>query len=137
MLIGGVLIGYVLNTLLKSWIGRVRPEAAWGITADGASFPSGNAMLGILMFGLIIVFIWRESKLSKAVNAGIGVLLALCILLMGLCRVYFHVHYVTDVLAGYGAGLAVLCVTILIGDKLLLKREGAITYDAPRMRMRQ
>lgn len=137
MLIGGVLIGYVLNTLLKSWIDRIRPEAAWGITADGASFPSGNAMLGFIMFGLIIVFIRRESKLSKAVNVGIGVLLALCILLMGLCRVYFHVHYVTDVLAGYGAGLVVLCVTILIGDKFLLKNEGAITNDAPGMRMRQ
>lgn len=118
LLIGGMLVGYVLNTLLKGWIERVRPATTWGITADGASFPSGNAMLGIILFGLIIVIVWRESKLPKTVKAAFCVVLALLILLMGICRVYFHVHYVTDVLAGYSAGLAVLCAAVLLGDTL-------------------
>ncbi|RIX53565.1 PAP2 family protein [Paenibacillus nanensis] len=124
MLIGGVLFGYLLNRVLKGWIDRARPETLWGITADGASFPSANAMLGMIMFGLILVIIWRESKLPKAVNAVVCALLALCILLMGVCRVYFHVHYITDVLAGYSAGLAVICATIRIGDVRYRKTKG-------------
>lgn len=126
MIIGGVLGGYVLNTLLKNWNARIRPEEAWGVTADGASFPSGNAMLGIVIFGLILYAIWQGRGASRQLKAGMAILLAVLVVLMGLSRVYFHVHYITDVLAGYSAGLVVVSATILLGDRVidLRRREG-------------
>jgi len=126
MLIGSVAAGFLLNTLLKKGFARVRPDTAWELAADGASFPSGNAMLGFVMFGMIIVILVRESSWSGWVKSVISIILALLILLMGLSRIYFHVHYVSDVLAGYSAGLAVLAATVLLASRAGRKR-GAYT----------
>ncbi|RJE90119.1 phosphatase PAP2 family protein [Paenibacillus sp. 1011MAR3C5] len=114
MLIGSVLAGYLLNTLLKNLFGRVRPGSAWELTADGASFPSGNAMLGMVMFGMIIVILLKESRWSGWLKSVISVLVALLIVLMGASRIYFHVHYISDVLAGYSAGLIVISAALLL-----------------------
>ncbi|MCR2802932.1 phosphatase PAP2 family protein [Paenibacillus soyae] len=124
MFIGGVLGGFVINTILKNAIDRVRPEEAWGLSADGASFPSANAMLGFVIFGLMLIALWRETRWPGFAKGIIGVVAAALILFMGLCRVYFHVHYVSDILAGYSAGLAVLCATVIIADGIRRKKRG-------------
>lgn len=124
MFLGGVLGGFLLNTILKKGIGRVRPEEAWGLSADGASFPSANAMLGFIIFSLILVALWRETRLPVSAKAGLGVIIAAVILFMGLCRVYFHVHYASDILSGFSLGLTVLCATVIIADKIHQKKRG-------------
>lgn len=122
ILFGSVLAAYLLNTLLKNVFDRVRPDSAWGITADGASFPSGNAMLGIVMFGMIIIVLLRESRWNKPAKLIAAIVLSLLIILMGVSRIYFHVHYITDVLAGYSAGLVVISTTLLLEGAFLRKR---------------
>ncbi|MFF2887511.1 phosphatase PAP2 family protein [Paenibacillus sp. NPDC057967] len=116
MLIGSVLAGYLINTLLKNGFGRVRPDTAWELTADGASFPSGNAMLGMVMFGMIMIIFLKESRWSGGAKSVIAIILALLVVLMGVSRIYFHVHYLSDVLVGYSAGLAVIAVTLLLAN---------------------
>lgn len=122
-IIAGVGAAYAFNLLLKMWIDRSRPVSAWGIEADGASFPSGNAMLAMVMFGLVactIIQVRGVSNIVKFFSVSFAVLL---ILMMGLSRVYFHVHYITDILGGYTAGMAVICLIMIIVHKINKKEE--------------
>ncbi|RCW51018.1 undecaprenyl-diphosphatase [Paenibacillus prosopidis] len=110
----GVAAAYLLNSLLKMWIDRSRPAVAWGIEADGASFPSANAMLAIVMYGLLANMIIQSSSIRGGFKFAAIAVAALLILMMGLCRVYFHVHYLTDIMGGYAAGLAVISILMMI-----------------------
>jgi undecaprenyl-diphosphatase len=119
-IIGSVLIAFILNTLLKKGFDRIRPEEAWGITADGASFPSGNAMLAFVMFGMIAIAIAQSRSAGKGFKGVVCIAAVVVIVMMGLSRVYFHVHYVSDIFGGFAAGLAVIaCVqaVMLLANK--------------------
>lgn len=113
-IIAGVAAAYLLNSLLKMWIDRSRPAVAWGIEADGASFPSANAMLAIAMYGLLAIMIIQSSPIRRSAKFAVIIVAAMLILMMGLCRVYFHVHYLTDILGGYAAGMAVISMLMMI-----------------------
>ncbi|MDQ0058099.1 phosphatase PAP2 family protein [Paenibacillus harenae] len=108
--IGSVLAAFILNTLLKKGFDRIRPEDAWGITADGASFPSGNAMLAIVMFGMIAISAAQSRSASKGIKWVVCTAAVIVIAMMGLSRVYFNVHYTSDIIGGFAAGLAVISV---------------------------
>jgi undecaprenyl-diphosphatase len=88
----------LLNQLLKHAFGRVRPLTAL-IYQPGLSFPSGHAMIGLALYGMLAWQLWRHGR-----HPGWAVLLLLWALFIGLTRVYLHVHYATDVLAGFAAG---------------------------------
>lgn len=120
-IIGGVLLAYVLNTVIKNGFDRARPLDAWGIITDGASFPSANAMLAVVLYGLAAIIYSREAGLSRSAKlsaAGAAVTLTL---LMGISRLYFEVHYATDIIGGYAAGFAVLCLVMLLLQTSWLK----------------
>ena len=86
--------GGVLSELLKWWFARKRPEIVPHLVEVGsASFPSGHSMLAR--------FVPRRRTRTYCIV--VSFLLAL---LIGLSRVYLGVHYPTDVLAGWSAGLA-------------------------------
>lgn len=123
-IIAGVAAAYLLNSLLKMWIDRSRPAVAWGIEADGASFPSANAMLAIAMYGLLAIMIIQSSSIRRGFKFAVVAVAAILILMMGLCRVYFHVHYLTDILGGYAAGMAVISMLMMI-TYALNKNRGA------------
>lgn len=123
-----VAAAYIANTLLKNGFDRIRPAEMWGIEADGASFPSGNAMLAFVMFGMIALAVIYSQSTSRAAKITAGTAAVIIILFMGLSRVYFHVHYITDILAGYSAGLAVLSLVslALIAAPLNRTRKGSM-----------
>lgn len=91
--------GWALNELLKAWFHRPRPTTAL-LYQLGLSFPSGHAMMSTAFYGCLAWLVGREyGRWGWA-----GALLAWAALI-GLTRVYLHVHYFTDVLAGYAGGL--------------------------------
>jgi undecaprenyl-diphosphatase len=100
-----------LNYWLKHLFARDRP-ALWDRIVDVRyySFPSGHAMVSMVMYGLIGYLLassfshWRGWILS---------LTTLLILTIGLSRLYLGVHWPTDVAAGYAAGLVWLIACIL------------------------
>jgi undecaprenyl-diphosphatase len=120
----GVAAAYLLNSLLKMGIDRSRPAIAWGIEADGASFPSANAMLAVAMYGLLAIMIIQSSSIRRGFKFAVVTVSAILILMMGLSRVYFHVHYLTDILGGYAAGMAVISMLMMI-TYALNKNKGA------------
>ena len=106
----------LLNQGMKYMFGRPRPETAF-FEQSGMSFPSGHAMIGGAFYGLLIYLVWTNVR-----HAGkrwlLVLALALWVLLIGYSRVYFHVHYASDVLAGWSAGFLFLVISLLLLRKL-------------------
>jgi undecaprenyl-diphosphatase len=116
LLLGGwvaaVAGGGLLDLALKRVFHRTRPT--WDLpllTVGGWSFPSGHAMGSLVAYGMLAYLLVRElhgRHLRVAVIAGAVVL----ILLVGLSRMYLGVHYFSDVVGGYAAGVVWLAACI-------------------------
>ncbi|EFM12020.1 phosphoesterase PA-phosphatase related protein [Paenibacillus curdlanolyticus YK9] len=103
---------YGVNQVLKMMVDRPRPAGAWGIETDGASFPSGNAMLAAAVYGTIAASFVLYAAASRVVKATVGAVGFIIIIAVGFSRLYFSVHYFTDILAGYAAGACVMLAAL-------------------------
>lgn len=121
-LLGAALVGGEgLNMALKAAFERPRPSFSEPLaTAAGYSFPSGHAMVALAVYGAL-AFVTATSVKSRRAQMLIPVAAAVLVLAIGFSRLYLGVHYVSDVLAAYGAGLAWLtvCGIALIGASRL------------------
>lgn len=116
--------GMLVSLFLKHLMDRQRPTVVPHLrNVDSPSFPSGHAMLSAVVYltlGILLVEIvpGRLTKLYCFVAA-----LSLTFL-VGVSRVYLGVHYPTDVLAGWMAGLvwALGCWGVFH----VLERRGAV-----------
>lgn len=103
--------GWLLSSLLKYFFGRPRPDVVPHLAdVHTASFPSGHSMMSA------VVYLTLGALLTRLVARPVVklyILAVACLLtgLVGASRVYLGVHYPTDVLAGWLAGLvwATLC----------------------------
>ncbi|WP_181304378.1 phosphatase PAP2 family protein [Rufibacter sp. XAAS-G3-1] len=106
----------LFNQSMKLFFGRPRPETAF-LEQNGNSFPSGHAMIGGAFWGLLVYLVWtnvRQVWLKWLISILIGIL----IFLIGFSRVYLNVHYASDVLAGWAAGIFWLIMAIYLLNKL-------------------
>lgn len=114
LVVGSTVGGAVVNSLLKSLFARPRPTVVphltWVLTE---SFPSGHAMLSAIVYLTLGALLAQlvERRWLKAYL--VGVVLSLT-LLIGLTRVYLGVHYPTDVLGGWMAGLGWALLSALV-----------------------
>jgi undecaprenyl-diphosphatase len=106
---GGALL---LTEGLKFYYGRARPAVVpTPLDLGSYSFPSAHALGSMVGYGvLLIVGLWLARRLWQ--RWLLGVALPALILLIGASRVYFGVHFVTDVVAGFVVGLAWLLVSV-------------------------
>ncbi len=102
----------LLVEMLKLLFGRERPPTAI-IDEIGHSFPSGHATGSVVVYGLLGYLTARFLLRARWARGIALALAALMILLTGLARVYLHVHYPSDVAAGWGAGAIILAGAIL------------------------
>jgi undecaprenyl-diphosphatase len=103
--------GQVLSSTLKWLIDRPRPSVVPHLShVNTPSFPSGHAMLSAVVYLTLGVLLVRFVSGRRYRIYFMSVALALTFL-VGVSRVYMGVHYPTDVLAGWTAGLvwAVVC----------------------------
>jgi len=105
-------LGEILLILLKLFFHRPRPAHQLAM-AHGYSFPSGHAFIATIVYGFLIYVTWRLSK-SEALRFTISAMSILLIVLVGISRIYLNVHWLTDVLGGYAAGLAWLVLSVII-----------------------
>lgn len=101
------------NQGLKRLFERARPGDNPLITVGGFSFPSGHSMGAMAIYGMLIYAVWHTAW-SVRRKAAFTAALSFLILLVGISRIYLGVHFASDVLAGFGAGLASLSLFLLI-----------------------
>ncbi len=103
--------GLLLMTLLKQFFNRPRPLTPLLAAVRGLSFPSGHAMMSVSFYGLLILLVW-ENITNRFYKWLLTALLIILILLIGFSRIYLRLHYFSDVIAGFAAGIIWLSVCI-------------------------
>ncbi|WP_078409750.1 phosphatase PAP2 family protein [Priestia abyssalis] len=97
-----------LNWFLKEVFGRARPDIDQLVHAAHYSFPSGHAMNSMAFYGALLLLGTLFTRAKPALSRAIAIFLMGLILFIGASRIYLGVHYFTDILAGYSAGLALV-----------------------------
>ena len=98
---GGSLIWHFINT----YFNRPRPEAQLGISLTNPSFPSGHVSSSLLFYGLLAYLLFPRMP-GRAWKWLLVIATILWLAFAGFSRVFQGGHYLTDVIAGYGWGLA-------------------------------
>jgi len=100
--VGAVASSVVFAHVVKLLVHHPRPEGAF-YTAIGSGFPSGHAAFAAVVAAL--AWMALTEKKPKRWRVYRVVVLALCVL-VALSRLYLHVHWFSDVIAGVVLGLA-------------------------------
>lgn len=102
-----------LNTLLKHYFGRIRPDfAQGGARLESLSFPSGHSSGIATLVAVALVMAWPLMAARArhwALAAGVGL-----VLVVGLTRMWLGVHFLSDVLGGWALGVAWSLLTALL-----------------------
>lgn len=126
LIVAAVLIAATLFTdLVKDYVTRPRPPGEPLVPASGYSFPSGHTLNSTATYGLLALVAWR-SRLPLAVRRAAVVLGVALPFIVGLSRIALGVHYPTDVLAGWLAGVAFVALAAT-----LIRETGAMERDLP------
>jgi undecaprenyl-diphosphatase len=101
----------VLYQAFKAIIGRARPPVAQMLVhAGGYAFPSGHATQAITVWGMLAVLaVAGHRPRTRALVLGTA---GLVITLVGVSRIYLGVHWLTDVIGGYGLGATWLALLL-------------------------
>jgi undecaprenyl-diphosphatase len=104
----------LLNVLIKGEFARPRPSMYPSpYHLQSYSFPSGHSMSAAAFYGCV-AFILVRSTARRSRHLLLVTAAALTTMLIGLSRMYFSVHYPTDVLGGFSAGLGWLIAVRLV-----------------------
>ena len=102
-----------INTILKNIFQRERPiEMARRIKLPRShSFPSGHSLLSAATYPIVAHHLVQNE--SSSTQAIVHTMVGLTILSVGFSRVYFGVHFPSDVFGGFAAGFGWLGLTSL------------------------
>jgi undecaprenyl-diphosphatase len=105
----------LLDEIIKYGVRRIRPHGVSPrlTAAGGFAYPSADAMLAVVIFGLgALMLAWtiRERPLRVCIIA----LAALFVVFAAIARVYLGAHWPTDVLGGALAGIACSAAAIAV-----------------------
>jgi undecaprenyl-diphosphatase len=124
LMLGTVLGGVTVNTLLKLAFARPRPDFVTpAVPVFTPSFPSGHAALSAITYLTLGALLARTQSSFRMRLYFMSVATVLTVL-VGSSRVYLGVHYPSDVLAGWfiGAAWALGCWVLMIW----LQRRGQV-----------
>ncbi|WP_052353805.1 phosphatase PAP2 family protein [Neobacillus jeddahensis] len=115
-----IALGNEVSNLLKDLFVRPRPELEHLVKVESYSYPSGHAMVGMVVY-FMIAYLLMEGNRSKTTKIIIGSFATILLLLIGASRIILHVHYPSDVLGGYALGFIWVTIWLFI-YKYLKKR---------------
>jgi membrane-associated phospholipid phosphatase len=100
-----------LMFILKLFFDRPRPSMPLLASAKGLSFPSGHALMAVTFYGLLCYISWYLIK-NHVLKWTLIAVYVFFIFMIGLSRIYLHVHYTSDVIAGYCMGMIWLYISL-------------------------
>jgi len=92
-------------------ITRDRPPSALGLREATSSFPSAHSTTAAAVCCTVAYILWRERILSTPVAI---VLAFVPPIMIGVSRLYLDVHWTTDVIAGWIAGILIAAVAATV-----------------------
>jgi undecaprenyl-diphosphatase len=110
-----------LNFELKEFFHRERPSFDAVIEAAHYSFPSGHSMNSAAVYGFICYLLIEFTGTSERRKKRWIAMSVLLICLIGTSRIYLGVHFLSDVLAGFSAGMAWLLILIKVYETIKSK----------------
>ena len=126
--------GGLLDLGLKLLVHRPRPvfPDAFAL-APGWSFPSGHSMGAIIGYGVLAYLLLPGIRGRRAPLLRTLVILAalLLIALIGLSRLYLGVHYFSDVVGGFSAGIVWLAACVTGMEVARRRRKGRSGRQRP------
>ena len=114
--------GMFLNELIKIIVHRQRPlVTGWFVNWSGYSFPSGHTIGATLLYGQLLLFIWRSIRKQRWRMLIISTA-ALLVGLVGFSRIELRAHYPTDVAGAILIGITWLLLINAIIETIFKKR---------------
>jgi undecaprenyl-diphosphatase len=107
---------YYATQGVKAWVGRPRPVLEQPVEAGGssASFPSSHASLAMTVYPMYALCLRHSAKQVRRYAVISAVLLALVV---GLSRLYFGNHFLSDVIVGWLFGI-LFVLAFYLADRL-------------------
>jgi undecaprenyl-diphosphatase len=119
--LGSITGGTIAMLCLKSLFNRPRPDIVPLLApVQLASFPSGHSMISAIVY-LTLGALLARSTTQISLKIYFLSVAAILTFFIGISRVYLGVHYPTDVLAGWCAGIMWACLSALVAQALQRK----------------
>ena len=117
VLMATIVPGVLLSFGLKRLFSQPRPELIADVTQTfTSSFPSSHAMASLVVY-LTLAWVIGQQPGARTVRAYLVVVALTASFVAGFSRLYLSVHWPSDVLAGWTAGLAWLATSALLVRK--------------------
>jgi len=110
------IVSRIINMLAKNIIDRERPDFKV-LQVSESSFPSGHSQNNMALY-ISILLVALLIDMAPKWRLTLKISLIALPLLIGITRIYFGVHYVSDVLAGWGIGALVAVATYFVYFKI-------------------
>ncbi|AOZ90350.1 phosphatase [Bacillus xiamenensis] len=107
-----------INHELKGLFARERPAFDHLVNETYYSFPSGHSMNAATIYPFIAYLLIEMIPWLKKRQKAVYMVTGLCVLMIGISRMYIGVHYLTDVAGGFAIGLALFLICKKIDEKL-------------------
>ena len=127
-LLAVTILAALSNIALKRVINRARPDIEHLVVVESLSYPSGHAMSATAFYGFLIYLVFKI-KMNKWLKGFLMVLFGFLILLIGTSRIYLGVHFPSDVVGGFLAGLIWVAFCIVLFNIVSLLRERKAMVD--------
>lgn len=104
--------GTLLNYLIKQMIERPRPYNHL-LRDHGYSFPSGHSNASTLLALILLIVVIPMIKI-RAIQIIANIVTTMVWIGILCCRLYFHAHYITDVVGGVSLGMLWVALYLMI-----------------------
>ncbi len=116
---------------IKRLVGRPRPSLA-GLLEGTSSFPSAHATTSAAVCLTLAYAFRKEGEIGGASAAVVGIVVPL---LVGASRVYLDLHWTTDVLGGWAAGLLIALIIALLGGVVDRRSSGGPRQNSSHLKL--
>jgi len=123
----GISSGLLLK-LIKNIFQRHRPTHPLIANVAGYSYPSGHSFSSFTLAGVVMYILWGSRIKTIWKYLGTVLLFIYAVIVAG-SRVYLHVHYASDVLAGFCLSFVWLTLCIFVLKRI--NRNGKVVNKTP------